>query len=123
LKDAVVATGFSYNRNEAGVNTNLGNFGRALMQVRGIRRCGSAALDLALVAAGRYDAFWEMYLQPYDVAAGMALILGAGGNVTTLGHDGDPIHCEEILATNGAIAPELLRILDGTAQGFTSRDA
>ncbi|MFQ5504130.1 MAG: inositol monophosphatase family protein [Planctomycetota bacterium] len=59
LEDAVVATGFSYNRNEEGVNTNLANFGRVLMEARGIRRCGSAALDLALTAEGIYDAFWE----------------------------------------------------------------
>lgn len=121
LRDAVVGTGFSYNRNEEGVNTNLGNFGRALMQVRGIRRCGSAALDLAQVAAGRYDAFWEMYLQPYDVAAGMALVLGAGGRISTLGSPEDPVHCGEILASNGVIEAELLPILDGTSQGFRTR--
>jgi len=113
LRDAVVATGFSYNRNEEGVNTNLDNFGRALMQVRGIRRCGSAALDLAMVAAGHYDAFWELYLQPYDVAAGMALVLGAGGRVRTIGSGGDPIHGEDIIASNGQVEEELLPLLEG----------
>ncbi len=121
LQDAIVATGFSYNRNEQGVNTNLDNFGRALMQVRGIRRCGSAALDLAQVAAGRYDAFWEMYLQPYDVAAGMAIVLGAGGAIATLGSTGDPVHCEEILASNGVITRELLPFLEGKHQGLRPR--
>lgn len=117
LLDAIMATGFSYNRNEEGVNTNLDNFGRALMQVRGIRRCGSAALDLAQVAAGRYDAFWEMYLKPYDVAAGMALVLGAGGRISTLGLEEDPIYCEEILASNGVIDSALLDILKGRGKG------
>jgi myo-inositol-1(or 4)-monophosphatase len=117
LHDAIVATGFSYNRNEEGVNTNLGNFGRALMEVRGIRRCGSAALDLAQVAAGRYDAFWEMYLKPYDVAAGMAIVLGAGGSISTLGMQEDPIYCEEILASNGVIDAALLELLEGRLQG------
>ncbi len=113
LRDAVVATGFSYRRNEPGVNTNLANFGRVLMEVRGIRRCGSAALDLAHVAAGVYDGFWEVYLEPYDVAAGMALVRAAGGEVRGLGSGKNPLRGSEILATNTRITAQLMDLLTG----------
>ncbi len=113
LRDAVVSTGFSYNRNEEGVNTNLDNFGRMLMEVRGIRRCGSAAIDLALCAQGVYDAFWEMYLQPYDVAAGMALVYASGGWIGDLGSGEDPLFGSEILVTNGKLQDEMRPLLQG----------
>ncbi|HHI81403.1 MAG TPA: inositol monophosphatase [Planctomycetes bacterium] len=113
LREAVVSTGFSYNRNEKGVNNNLGNFGRMLMEVRGIRRCGSAAIDLALCAQGVYDAFWEMYLQPYDVAAGMALVHAAGGWVSDLGSGEDPLFGSEIFVTNGLLQEEMRPLLKG----------
>lgn len=113
LADALVATGFAYIRNEPGVNTNLANFGRVVMEVRGIRRCGSAALDIAHVAAGVYDAYWEMYLSPHDVAAGIALVLGAGGEVRPLSAGGDPVFDQEVLATNGCLTEALLPYLEG----------
>ena len=113
LRDAVVGTGFSYIRNEPGVNTNLDNFGRVLMEVRGIRRCGSAALDVVYVAAGVYDAFWEMYLEPYDVAAGIAILRGAGGVATDLGSGAVSLRGQEILATNGRLTEELAALLTG----------
>lgn len=81
LLDAVVATGFPYRRGEL-ANGNLGNFARLFPQVRGVRRMGSAALDLAFCAAGRIDAFWELYLGAHDLAAGALLVREAGGVVT-----------------------------------------
>lgn len=81
LGDAVLATGFPYRRGEL-EHSNLENFGRFFYEVRGMRRMGSAALDLAFVAAGRIDGFWELHLSPFDVAAGAALVLEAGGSVT-----------------------------------------
>lgn len=81
LADAVLATGFPYRRGEL-EHSNLENFGRFFYDVRGMRRMGSAALDLAFVAAGRLDGFWELHLSPFDVAAGAALVLEAGGEVT-----------------------------------------
>ena len=113
LREAIVATGFAYNRNEAGVNTNAENFARVLMEVRGLRRCGSAALDLAYVARGIYDGFWEMYLAPYDVAAGIALILGAGGSVDDLGSGEGAVFGQEILCGNTRIESELRTLVQG----------
>ncbi len=81
LADAVLATGFPYRRGEL-EHSNLENFSRFFHEVRGMRRMGSAALDLAFVAAGRLDGFWELHLSPFDVAAGAALVLEAGGTVT-----------------------------------------
>jgi len=81
LGDAVLATGFPYRRNEL-EHSNLENFGRFFYDVRGLRRMGSAAIDLAYTACGRFDGFWELHLSPHDVAAGVLLVREAGGRVT-----------------------------------------
>lgn len=81
LGDAILATGFPYRRHEL-KPSNLENFGRFYPDVRGLRRLGSAALDLAYVADGRFDGFWELYLSPHDLAAGALLVREAGGVVT-----------------------------------------
>jgi myo-inositol-1(or 4)-monophosphatase len=81
LGEAILATGFPYRRNEL-PNNNLENFNRFFLDVRGIRRMGSAAMDLAYVAAGRLDGFWELHLAPHDVAAGALIVREAGGIVT-----------------------------------------
>jgi myo-inositol-1(or 4)-monophosphatase len=92
LTNALIATGFSYDRQERGVE-----YGRVLGEmlgvVRGIRRGGSAALDLAWVACGRLDGYWEVRLGPWDVAAGFLLVTEAGGIVTAL-DGGAPSHVE-----------------------------
>lgn len=80
LARAVLATGFPYLRHQL-EHTNLENFAGFFGEVRGLRRMGSAALDLAWVAAGRYDGFWELHLAPHDVAAGALLVREAGGVV------------------------------------------
>ncbi|MCA8970211.1 MAG: inositol monophosphatase [Planctomycetes bacterium] len=112
LRDAVVATGFSYGRNEPGADTNIQRFAAALMEARGIRRCGSAALDLAFVAAGIYDAYWEKGLAPYDVAAGIALVLGAGGAIDVLERGARPLWDGQVLASNGCVGAELAALFD-----------
>jgi len=81
LGDAILATGFPYRRGEL-EHSNLENFGRFFYDVRGLRRMGSAAYDLACVAAGRMDGFWELHLSPHDVAAGALLVREAGGEVS-----------------------------------------
>ena len=81
LGESILATGFPYRRNELR-HSNLENFNRFFYRVRGMRRMGSAALDLAYVAAGRIDGFWELHLSPHDVAAGALLVREAGGVVT-----------------------------------------
>jgi len=81
LADAILATGFPYRRGQL-EHDNLANFASFFHHVRGLRRLGSAALDLAFVAAGRFDGFWELHLAPHDVAAGALIVREAGGVVT-----------------------------------------
>lgn len=82
LKDAVVATGFPYTRTPEDLSFDLDVLREFLGLVRGIRRCGSAALDLAYTAAGRYGGFWEENLKPWDMAAGALLVKEAGGIIS-----------------------------------------
>lgn len=80
-------------------------------RVAGVRRLGSAALDLAWVAAGRYDGYWERNLNPWDVAAGVLLVTEAGGMVTTVEDGGDPAGGRSICAANTDIHPQLIERL------------
>lgn len=102
LEDALLSTGFYYNRNDTPIN-NLDNFQKILMMSQGIRRCGSAALELSYIASGRYDGFWELWLQPFDVAAGALLVEEAGGKVTDCAGGNNYIYGHSIIATNGVI--------------------
>lgn len=102
LINSLLATGFAYVREETQSN-NLANFGRLSLEARGVRRYGSAAIDLAYVAAGRLDGFWELYLAPWDVAAGSLLITEAGGKVTDISGGTDYIYGQNIIASNGKI--------------------
>jgi myo-inositol-1(or 4)-monophosphatase len=88
LDDAVLATGFPYDV-RARADEVLRRFGQFLQKARAIRRFGSAALDLAWVAQGRYDGYWEGGLKPWDVAAGALVVSEAGGVVS--GFDGEPL--------------------------------
>ncbi|MBI3821011.1 MAG: inositol monophosphatase [Planctomycetes bacterium] len=107
LADALVATGFPYRRSEL-ANPNLENFGRLFFKVRDLRRLGSAALDLAFVACGRFDAYWELNLERHDVAAGALIVREAGGRVTDLSGGDAWKSGRSILATNGELH-EILR--------------
>jgi myo-inositol-1(or 4)-monophosphatase len=102
LGEAVLATGFPYRRGEL-ANDNLGNFSALFHHVRGLRRLGSAALDLAWTAAGRFDGFWELHLAPHDVAAGALLVREAGGLVTDLDGGDDWLRGGHILAAGPAL--------------------
>ncbi len=106
LSEAILATGFPYRRNELRPN-NLENFGRLFGEVRDLRRMGSAALDLAFTAAGRFDGFWELYLAPHDVAAGALLVLEAGGRVSDLDGGGDWLRGGHIVAAGPALHERL----------------
>jgi len=114
LADALLATGFSYNRNEPGHDDNSARLARVLPLCRDLRRLGSAELDLCYVAAGVYDGYWELYLAPYDVAAGAVLVQEAGGTVTDLGGGGDWLFGGQVLASNGHLH-EALRAEVGNA--------
>jgi myo-inositol-1(or 4)-monophosphatase len=106
LADALCATGFGYQVVGA-EDDNLREFALVQGRARGVRRCGAAALDLALVADGTYDAYWEFMLQPWDMAAGCALVLAAGGQVSAF--DGGPLDVRRgaCLASNGLVHASL----------------
>ncbi len=114
LVGGVVATGFPYDRRTARDN-NLHRVARVVPQVQGFRRLGSAALDCALVAWGRLDAYWEVKIKPWDIAAGVLLVQEAGGIVTAL--DGGPFELgrPQILASNGAVHEEMVTLLADTS--------
>lgn len=103
LTQSIVATGFPYDHQWSAHN-NVAQFGAMLPQVQGIRRAGSAALDLAYVAAGRLDGYWEFKLHSWDVAAGILLVQEAGGVVTHV--DGSPYQIAprlDLITSNGFV--------------------
>ena len=104
LSEAVLATGFPYRRNEL-EHDNLANLGRFFYDVRGIRRMGSAAADLAFVAAGKLDGFWELHLGSHDVAAGALLVREAGGLVTDADGGDDWLRGGHIVAAGPSLHP------------------
>lgn len=109
LAESLIVTGFPYDfKQKENFERNLTNF---LMKSRGVRRDGSAAIDMAYVACGRFDGFWEEGLNPWDVAAGKLLIEEAGGQVTY--YDGSPfgIYAPPICASNGKIHQQMLGVL------------
>jgi myo-inositol-1(or 4)-monophosphatase len=87
------------------------HFENFLMTAQGIRRLGSAAMDLAYIAAGRLDGYWELTLFPWDKAAGVLLVKEAGGIVTDLHGNPDSIYTPATLASNGIIHPAMLDVL------------
>ena len=114
LIDSVLATGFACLRADLPEN-NLPYFNRIAPVIRGIRRYGSAALDLAYVAAGRLDGFWELNLKPYDIAAGILLVMESGGEICDFDH-AEAYPENGIIATNGKITDELISCMKGTAE-------
>ena len=110
LQDALCATGFGYSVVGA-QDDNVHEFSEVQRHVRGIRRCGSAALDLALVADGTYDAYWEFLLQPWDMAGGAALVLAAGGLVSAIDGGAIDVRTGACLASNGAIHAPLSQLV------------
>jgi myo-inositol-1(or 4)-monophosphatase len=110
LQESLLATGFPSHKRHA--NPNIHFYQQLTLRSHGVRRAGSAALDLAYCAAGRIDAFWEFNLNPWDTAAGALLVTEAGGRITRF--DGEPflLDSRELLATNGLLHSEV--------QGFFS---
>ena len=111
LYSALLCTGFPYDvRERSEFARHFANF---IMAAQGVRRDGAAALDLAYVAAGRFDGFWEEGLKPWDVAAGSLLIEEAGGRVSNyLGGPLD-IYAPPIMASNGLVHEEMMQVLRG----------
>jgi len=119
LIDSLLVTGFPYAIKE-NPNNAVEHFVNFLYEARGIRRLGSAAIDLAYVAAGRLDAFWEVWLHPWDQAAGILLVEEAGGKVSNFTGDPMTIYNKDILATNTLIHDQMIEVLKrGTNQRVT----
>ena len=110
LKSSLVATGFPYRAFDHG-NAYMDVLYRFMESTRGIRRFGAASVDLAFVASGSFDGFFETGLRPWDVAAGMLLVEEAGGRVTDYSGRPSPVRARQIVASNGYVHDEMLRIL------------
>jgi myo-inositol-1(or 4)-monophosphatase len=110
VADSLLATGFPYDRSH-GMEALAGRLLRCMLAARGIRRLGSAALDLCFVACGRFAGFWEDRLQPWDTAAGTLIVREAGGRTTDFSNRPVGADGREVLATNGRVHAEMLALL------------
>jgi myo-inositol-1(or 4)-monophosphatase len=106
----LLVTGFPYNIRET-ADTNLPEYAAFSLRARAVRRLGSAVIDLAYVACGRFDAYWELRLGAWDVAAGAVLVEEAGGRITGIDGRVLDVDAPTLLATNGRIHDEMLRAL------------
>ncbi len=113
LAESLLATGFPSQKRHA--SPNFDYYRRFTLLSHGVRRDGSAALDLCYVACGRFDGFWELDLQPWDVAAGVLLVREAGGVVSDFGAVPFRLGGREVLASNGRVHPELRGVFDEMA--------
>jgi len=112
LGRALLATGFAYDVHKS-PQDNLDHFASFVKRVRGLRRDGSAALDLCYVAAGRFDGFWELKLHPWDVAAGNLIVEEAGGRTSDLSGRPPSGDGRETVASNGHLHDAMVEILRG----------
>jgi myo-inositol-1(or 4)-monophosphatase len=115
LAEALVATGFPSRKRHD--NPNIHFYQEFTLRSHGVRRAGSAALDLAYVACGRFDAFWEFKLNPWDTAAGLLLVEEAGGRSTDFSGGPCRLDSREVLASNGLIHEELLGLFSDMFAG------
>jgi myo-inositol-1(or 4)-monophosphatase len=111
LDQALLATGFPYEKYDR-VDDYLPVLRRMMTESRGVRRLGSAALDLAYVACGRFDGYYEYNLSPWDVAAGVLLVTEAGGVATDFSGEANAIFGKQVVATNQPLHPQLMSRLD-----------
>jgi len=108
LAEALLSTGFPSRKRHASPNVHF--YQEFTLRSHGVRRAGSAALDLAYVASGRLEAFWEFNLNPWDTAAGILLVEEAGGKVTDFAGNPFKLDSREVLASNGLIQGELVEL-------------
>jgi myo-inositol-1(or 4)-monophosphatase len=111
LRRALLATGFAYDVHSRRT-PNLVHFERFIGCAQAIRRAGSAALDFAYVACGRFDGYWELHLAPWDVAAGILLVQEAGGSVSDFDGGAPPASGARIAASNGRVHGAMLEVLN-----------
>jgi myo-inositol-1(or 4)-monophosphatase len=110
LAEALLVTGFDYDIHTA-TDNNLKEFCAFAVRARGMRRTGTAAIDLCYIACGRLDGFWELQLNPWDTAAGKVIVEAAGGKITNYAGEPYSIYGKSILATNTLIHSEMLSVL------------
>ena len=110
LDNSLLVTGFAYDIRDTPRN-NLDHFAKFALKTQGLRRTGSAALDLCYVAAGRFDGFWEVRLNPWDMAAGSVIVREAGGRLTDFSGKDLSIYGQELVASNGRIHQAMLDVL------------
>lgn len=110
LSECLLVTGFPYNFKDV-FDEVMTRFSKCLAAAQGVRRLGSAALDLCFMACGRFDGFWEQNLNPWDTAAGLLIAREAGARVTNFSGDDYDIEMKELLATNGNIHGDLLSLV------------
>ena len=115
-KEALFATGIPF-MGRGGHERSLAELRAVIAVTPGVRRCGSAALDLASVAAGRFDGFWERGLNPWDVAAGILLVREAGGVVTDMDGGARPMEIGSLIASNELLHPQFLKLLTEAGKG------
>ena len=108
IEESLVATGFPSRRRHQNVNVHF--YYQLAMLSHGVRRAGAAAIDLAYVACGRLDAFWEFGLNPWDMAAGSLMVEEAGGRMSTMRGESHQLTSRETLATNGKLHPPMLEL-------------
>jgi len=116
LNNSLLGTGFPYDC-ATDPDNNFASFIAFQKSARGIRRAGAAALDLAYVAAGRLDGFWELKLRAWDVAAGVLIVREAGGMVTTFDGSAYDVFNDKIVASNGLIHDEMINMLRSVSPG------
>lgn len=116
LSQSLLVTGFPYNITE-NPDYAVEHFINFLMKAQAVRRLGSAALDLAYIASGRFDGFWEVALNPWDMAAGILIVSEAGGKVSNFSGDIFSIYHKQILASNEKVHDEMVRVFKQLAQG------
>lgn len=116
LIESMMATGFPYTIRD-NPDHAIQHFVNVLMEVQGVRRLGSAAVDLCYVACGRFEGFWEVSLNPWDMAAAVLFIQEAGGRFTDLRGAPSSIYNKQILATNGLVHDRMIEILAQGLQG------
>ena len=116
LKESLIATGMPFHGRE-GHERFLEDVAPIMAATSGVRRFGSAALDLAWVAAGRFDAFWERGLAPWDLAAGILLVREAGGMVSDLSGREGALETGDILVANEKLHPQLLKLFRASRRG------
>jgi myo-inositol-1(or 4)-monophosphatase len=119
LEKSLLVSGFAYDRRET-LDNNYAEFCHLTHLTQGVRRSGSAALDLADVACGRLEGYWERGIKAWDIVAGVVILEEAGGTVTSYDNDALDIQSGRILATNGLIHQELSRSLRHSADWFTT---